>query len=167
MKKARQHRAWISGTQQRGVNIALTLAVLLVPMVVLTQSVQAQSFTVLYSFTIADGVGPKPGLVRDKAGNFYGTTQGGIGDGEVFKLDMAGTETVLHSFTGSDGVPVSALVRDKEGNLYGVTVGGGASGVGTVFKLDTTGTETVLHSFAGPDGAFPIAALVRDKAGNL
>ncbi len=162
MKKVRQHRGWVSGTRQRAVNGALALAVLLVPTVVLTRSVQAQSFTVLYSFTIADGVGPKPGLVRDKAGNLYGTTQrgGGSGAGEV----TAGTETVLYSFTGSpDGAPVSGLVRDKAGNLYGI----GGSGAGTVFKLDTTGTLTVLHSFAGPDGAFPLAALVRDKTGNL
>jgi hypothetical protein len=41
--------------------------------------VQAQTFTVLYSFTGGtDGSSPQAGLVRDKAGNLYGTTvQGG------------------------------------------------------------------------------------------
>jgi len=39
---------------------------------------------------------------------------------------------------------------------------------GTVFKLDTMGRETVLYSFTGgADGAFPLAGLIRDAAGNL
>ena len=127
MTKALQHRRWISGTRQRAVNGALALAVFVLPTVVVTQSIQAQSFSVLYSFTLADGVDAKPGLVRDKEGNLYGTTPiGGSGSaGEVFKLDTTGTETVLHSFTGPDGIePSAGLVRDKEGNLYGTTVTG-------------------------------------------
>ena len=46
------------------------------------------------------------GLVRDKSGNFYGTTfYGGaevctFGCGTVFKLNTAGKETVLYSFAG-------------------------------------------------------------------
>src|SRR5947199_2817305 len=85
--------------------------------------VQAQTFTVLYSFTGgADGSSPQAGLVRDKRGNLYGTTaQGGssancfLGCGVVFKLDTWGNETVLHTFTNTpDGaLPLAALVRDK------------------------------------------------------
>jgi uncharacterized repeat protein (TIGR03803 family) len=59
--------------------------------------------TVLYSFTgRADGRGPLAGVVRDSAGNLYGTTNsGGASDfGAVFKVDTAGQETVLYSFTG-------------------------------------------------------------------
>src|SRR5438477_12185348 len=101
MTKALQHRRCNSGTRRRAVNGVVALAVLIVPMVVVTQTVRAQSFSVIYSFNAADGVDAKSGLVRDKEGNLYGTTQiGGIGDGEVFKVDTAGTETVLHSFTG-------------------------------------------------------------------
>jgi uncharacterized repeat protein (TIGR03803 family) len=79
-------------------------------------------------------------LVRDHAGNLYGTTSwGGAYDtyGTVFKLDTTGKETVLHSFTGGeDGAyPNAALVRDAVGNLYGTTYQGGASGYGVVFKL--------------------------------
>ena len=63
--------------------------------------------TVLYSFTGgADGANPYAGLIRDSAGNLYGTTYGGGTSnwGVVFKLDTTGTETVLHSFTGgADG----------------------------------------------------------------
>jgi uncharacterized repeat protein (TIGR03803 family) len=129
--------------------------------------------TVLYSFTGgADGGHPEAGLIRDPAGNLYGATRwgGAFGCGVVFKLDTAGTETVLYSFTGrADGAyPVAGLIQDSAGNLYGTTYEGGASGLGVVFKLDTTGTETVLHTFTGgTDGANPWAGLVRDLAGNL
>ena len=130
--------------------------------------------TVLYSFTGgADGGNPQGGLIRDAAGNFYGTTYyGGIPTcqcGTVFKLDTTGTETVLHSFTGTDGAsPQAGLLRDASGNLYGTTSNGGAVYDGTVFKVDTTGAETVLHSFAGGnDGWGPHAGLLRDAAGNL
>ena len=112
-------------------------------------------------------------MVRDGAGNLYGTTfYGGESDfGTVYKLDRNGAETVLHSFAGSplDGQePTAGLIRDAAGNFYGTTITGGASNLGTVYKLDTTGKETVLYSFTGrPDGKFPWAGLVRDAAGNL
>ena len=128
--------------------------------------------TVLYSFTGgADGANPYSGLIRDSAGNFYGTTKSGGASnaGVVFKLDTAGTETVLHSFTGgADGAnPYAGLIRDSAGNLYGTTEAGGVSNFGVVFKLDKTG-ETVLHSFTGgADGANPYAGLLQDSAGNL
>lgn len=118
----------------------------------------------LYNFGgTPDGTDPDAGLVRDKAGNLYGTTpfggafDTGFGNGTVFKLDTAGMETVLYNFSGTpDGAdPLAGLVRDKAGNLYGTTLSGGASGNGTIFKLDRTGSETVLHSFNGADGANP------------
>jgi uncharacterized repeat protein (TIGR03803 family) len=130
--------------------------------------------TVLYNFTGgADGGNPLAGLVRDPAGNLYGTTEtgGASGLGAVFKVDSKGTETVLHSFDGTDGcIPLGGLVRDKAGNLYGTTSGCGSSNFGTVFKVSKTGTEKTLHSFAGPpnDGAFPsYENLLIDTKGNL
>src|SRR6516225_9960806 len=129
--------------------------------------------TVLYSFRGgADGEYPSAGLVRDAAGNLYGTTNSGgsSGDGIVFKISPAGKETVLHSFKGGkDGeYPYASLIRDAAGNLYGTTYGGGASGWGTVFEIDPTGKETVLYSFAGAaDGASPEGGLVQDTAGHL
>ena len=47
----------------------------------------------------------------------------------MFKLDAAGTETVLHTFTGgADGLqPSAGLFRDSAGNLYGTTIGGGVT----------------------------------------
>jgi uncharacterized repeat protein (TIGR03803 family) len=82
---------------------------------------------------------PYAGLVRDSAGNLYGTTYHGgfFGYGTVFKVDTSGQETVLHSFAYSTdgGYPYAGLVRDVAGNLYGTTFQGGVSGAGTVFKL--------------------------------
>jgi uncharacterized repeat protein (TIGR03803 family) len=123
------------------------------------------------------GTYPNGGLIRDEAGNLYGTTQAG-GDNEhgvVFKLDPTGKETVLYSFKGEpDGSqPNGGLIRDGAGNFYGTTVWGGQGkcegmSCGVVFKLDVNGTETVLHSFTGgTDGGNPVAGLVMDTAGNL
>jgi uncharacterized repeat protein (TIGR03803 family) len=129
--------------------------------------------TTLYSFTGGtDGGNPDAGLIRDSAGNLYGTTPrgGASGFGTVFKVTPLGEETVLYSFTGgSDGSSpsYSSLVRDSVGNLYGTTPTGGTSDFGVVFKLDTTGTETVLHNFSGTDGKIPYGTLAFDKSGNL
>jgi uncharacterized repeat protein (TIGR03803 family) len=88
--------------------------------------------------------------------------------GTVFKLDTAGTETVLHSFTGGvdEGYPVfTSLILDTKGNLYGVTPGGNAGGL---YKLSPSGTFTVLHAFTGRnDGELPYGTPVMDKQGNL
>jgi hypothetical protein len=55
---------------------AMALAVVLELGAGTIQSARAQTFTVLYTFTGApDGANPVAGLVRDAAGNFYGTTQ--------------------------------------------------------------------------------------------
>ena len=82
---------------------------------------------------------PISGVIRDSAGNLYGTTyQGGHnGWGTVYKIDSTGKETVLYNFSadGSDGVdPIAALVEDAAGNLYGNTKYGGIGG-GVVFEL--------------------------------
>jgi uncharacterized repeat protein (TIGR03803 family) len=121
-------------------SVALALQILLVATLVAAPSAQGQTFTILYSFTGgADGAYPVAGLIRDAAGNLYGTTGGGgtAGYGAVFKLDAAGKETVLHSFNYTDGAyPGASLIRDAAGNLYGTTWGGGnANGHGAVFKL--------------------------------
>jgi uncharacterized repeat protein (TIGR03803 family) len=130
--------------------------------------------TVLYSFTGGtDGGFPYGSIIRDSAGNFYGTTNGGgaAGAGVVFKLDSSGNETVLYSFSGGadGGYPLACLLRDPAGNFYGTTNVGGASGAGVVFKLDTSGDETALYSFTGgADGGYPLwVVLARDSAGDL
>jgi uncharacterized repeat protein (TIGR03803 family) len=140
--------------------------------------------TVLYNFTGgADGGGPDSGvicspsnLVRDSAGNLYGTAyQGGAANGGVvFKLDTAGNYTVLHSFCTLGGCAdgyhplTSGLILDSAGNLYGTAGGGGTFEQGVVFRLDSAGNETVLYNFTGgTDGSTPFAGVVRDSEGNL
>jgi uncharacterized repeat protein (TIGR03803 family) len=132
----------------------------------------SKNVTVLYNFAGgADGDQPQCGLVRDAAGNLYGTTVlgGKSGNGTVFKVATNGKETVLHSFNGTDGqYPYAGLLRDSAGNLYGTTGGDDAKTWGTVFKLDNRGVETVLYHFkGGADGALPTGALIQDSAGNL
>jgi uncharacterized repeat protein (TIGR03803 family) len=133
--------------------------------------------TVLYTFTgEADGGVPTGGLVRDGAGNFYGTTSAGgdfsnctEGCGVVFQLDPSGKETALYTFRGdTDGaIPEWGVSRDASGNLYGTARNNGNS-YGVVFKLDKSGKETVLHAFSGgSDGAQPGGRLVLDQRGNL
>ena len=176
------HRSWSWWTRVGVATGALALVVVLGRVLVMTPSAEAHAeatFTLIHSFRDSpDGSEPYAGLIRDGAGNFYGTTEdGGFSSwGTVFKLDATGRETVLYNFTsGSDGSqPHGALVRDADGNLYGTTSQGGGSGCapyngcGTVFKLDPTGTETVLYRFTGgADGEFPSGSLVRDPAGNL
>jgi len=135
--------------------------------------------TVLYPFFgRADGGQPVAGLIRDEAGNLYGTASSGgtSSAGVVFKVDPTGKETVLYAFTGgADGsTPEGGLVRDPQGNLYGTTFfGGNPNGpcggfCGVVFKLSPTGKETVLYGFNGEaDGANPGAGLLRDNHGDL
>jgi len=136
--------------------------------------------TVLYSFcsqqSCADGAHPEAGVVTDKAGNLYGTTNEGgnantycrAGCGTVFELAPNGDETVLYSFCAlascSDGAePESGGLFDAgDGkSLYGTTEAGGANGFGTAFKL-SGGKQAVLHSFGDEDGS-PSAGVIMMK----
>ena len=129
--------------------------------------------TVLYSFTGgSDGASPYAGVIRDSAGNLYGTaSSGGTGNmGVVYKVDTAGHETVLYSFTGGadGGYPYAGVIRDSSGNLYGTAQQGGTRNLGVIYSVNTAGQETVLYTFTGAaDGAAPYAGVIRDSAGNL
>jgi uncharacterized repeat protein (TIGR03803 family) len=131
--------------------------------------------TVLYNFQgPPDGQGPQANVVRDAAGNLYGTTQYGgdascnspYGCGIVFKLDPTGKGTILHTFKGQN-IPPSpgGLVIDPEGNVYGSAFGSGNS-LGYVFKVDSSGQFSIVYSFAPGDFGAP-ADLILDGRGNL
>jgi uncharacterized repeat protein (TIGR03803 family) len=137
---------------------------------------RAGQVTVLHSFQggAADGLNPFAGVIRDRAGNLYGTTfiGGPNNAGTVFKVDSTGKETILHAFNDSDGRELfGGLVRDNAGNLYGTTESGGPTSAGEVFKLDPSGNLTVLYSFCSQsgcaDGFAPFGTLIRDGSGNL
>lgn len=92
----------------------------------------AGHYTVLYTFTGgADGGSPITGVIRDSAGNLYGTTVYGgkpgciSGCGVVYKVDTTGQEKVLYSFTGgADGAnPYSGLTADSAGTSTGLLRG--------------------------------------------
>ncbi len=157
------------------------------------QNKTAWTYKVLYSFCsepgCADGANPAAGLVMDKAGNLYGTTEGGgFNGGTVFELTpnsakTAWTPKVLYRFCAEaqcadGGYPAAGLIMDSAENLYGTTPEGGASasGGGTVFELTPNSAKTawahkVLYSFCGQsdcrDGEDPYAGLILDKSGNL
>jgi uncharacterized repeat protein (TIGR03803 family) len=146
--------------------------------------------TLLYSFRCANYGYPCPrgsspeSVPLVENGYVIGTTASGgaYNLGTVFRVSQGGTETVLHSFSGTQGdgsTPFPGLIRDANGNLYGTTYTGGSPtlcynpqgfGCGTVFKVDTKGVLSIVYTFTGPtqgDGAFPYGALTLDSAGNL
>lgn len=151
---------------------------------------RAQTLTVLHAFTgEGDGISPAAGLIMDRGGRLYGTTNPQIiPTGTVFKLSNLRSGWVLYTlnnFNGSNGgYPSSKLTFGPDGNLYGVTYGGGQSGCnlgegcGVVFKLQPPPAacptiscpwrETVLYSFTGgSDGGNPVGEIAFDSAGNL
>jgi hypothetical protein len=140
-----------------------------------------------------DGQNPHGGVVFDKAGNLWSTTETGgnleaclpfqdfTGCGTVFELtphaDGQWVESTLFEFSGeaSGFNPWDGLVIDKAGNLYGMVTNGGG-GNGAVFKITPqaggTVEETIIHPFAVcgttcTDGANPFNGLTLDASGNL
>jgi uncharacterized repeat protein (TIGR03803 family) len=159
------------------------------------QAGAAWKFKLLYAFKggKTDGTYSHAGLVRDHAGNLYGTTLwggyegngdcGSIGCGTAFEVTppAAGggvwTEEIIHFFgmPGDGFDPEGGLTLDAKGNLYGTTYSGGAGGGGTAFRLSPPSqsgsewTEGIIHGFAYSlgDGAAPMATMISDTAGNL
>ena len=151
--------------------------------------------TVLYSFCpqgppCADGNSPQSGVIRDAAGNLYGTTEVGgsrFNQGTVFELSPPPggngpwTETVLYEFCANDNCvdgnqPLGGLTFDSHGNLYGTTTAGGPHGQGVVFELSPSGggqwTYSILYGFCAQqgctDGRTPqFGSLVFDASGNI
>lgn len=140
----------------------------------LTPSNGGWTESVIHNFAAGtDGALPLAGLIFDQAGSLYGAAAAGgsAGAGIIYELTPSGggwTETILHTFQGSDGsFPPATLIADQAGNFYGVTADGGSAGGGTVFELSPTGnwTFTLLYSF--PSSSDPQASLVLDSSGNL
>ena len=96
-------------SQRRRGNSRAALAIVFVLIVATSQRAQAQTFSVIYSFTGgSDGGNPAFGVTMDGTGNLYGPTDsGGAGYGTVYQLKHKGsswTLNPLYSFTGgSDG----------------------------------------------------------------
>jgi len=114
-------------------------------------------------------------VIRDAAGNLYGTTvfggqnppltcglpdaffQSGLGCGTVYKLDASThQETVLHTFTFDDGHEPLGLALDQAGNLIGATQFGDNTdcrlgflllGCGEIFSIDASGNLSFVYEF--------------------
>ncbi len=135
----------------------------------------AQTYSILYTFPgPPDGFEPLGTPILDETSNVYGTTEygGQFSQGNVYKVDQIGNETVLYSFTPSgsgDGqLPSGRLLRDRNGVIYGTTQFGGTFGYGTIYSVASEGTDKVLYSFTGgADGWWPRSGVVADPEGNL
>ncbi len=104
-----------------------------------TESAQAQTLNVLYSFPRSGNVGytPYSGVIMDQAGRLYGTNSvgGEYGNGTVYRLARAGSgwiATGLYSFQGEpDGAgPMANVTFGPDGTLYGTTNAGGTGPAG-------------------------------------
>jgi uncharacterized repeat protein (TIGR03803 family) len=106
----------------------------------------AGNLKVLFSFGPYSSTGWRPvtNPIEARDGFLYGTTpRGGTSSsgsyGVVYRLSRSGSLSVLHSFSGPDGIaPSAALFQASDGGLYGSTVVGGASGLGTLFQFRTS-----------------------------
>jgi uncharacterized repeat protein (TIGR03803 family) len=149
------------------------------------------SFSLLYTFlnNQADAAAPGASLIQASDHNLYGTSAAGgaYGDGALYRVTLAGDETVIYSFCAggasgngcTDGAaPNAGLIQGTDGNLYGMTSSGGAyhsgGNTGTVFRITTAGVMTILHSFCGDqtyspcvDAGFPVGALIQANDGNF
>ena len=150
----------------------------------------AYTYTRLYSFCAladcVDGGRPVSGLIRDIAGNFYGTTtQGGAaGHGGVFRLSTDGQFKVLYSAcvkaACKDGMETADITYFGAANrepydgvspLYGVNRGDG--NYGAISKLVPAGHQwnaSVVHNFSckkNCTGRYPNPGLLADADGNL
>jgi len=139
------------------------------------------SEVVIYNFTNPQGAAiPESGVIRDQAGNLYGTTlEGAYNWGTVFELSPSGsgwTLNALYSFpaSGNDGeLPYGGLALDPSGNLFGSTSQAGPDNGGTAYELirsPDSWTFVQIYAFSRsgfPEPSGPYASLTMDAAGNL
>jgi uncharacterized repeat protein (TIGR03803 family) len=137
--------------------------------------------TPLYSFgsQAGDSTFPYSGLTLSQNGSFWGTSNGGGGNGNIFNISSSGALTnfnVLGGTGNADGiVPNAPPVQGMDGNFYGVTSAGGNSdlctygsgGCGVIYKMTGSGAYTVIYTFNQTQGANPYGPLVLGTDGNF
>ena len=135
----------------------------------------AQTVTVLATFTGPNGAYPWDPLVQGTDGNFYGTTAGGklngtFYAGTVFKMTADGVLTTIAKLGHED--PVAGLVQATNGHYYGAALHGG-NGSGSIFEITPADKLKTIYQFCQPTciGQEPSATLIqaldRDFYGTL
>jgi uncharacterized repeat protein (TIGR03803 family) len=153
----------------------------------LTTAKSGSSWTesIVYNFARGGGyaVYPSGGLLFDKAGDLFGTSQaGGNGLGTVFELhpqqDGSWRQSNPHLFYGNfDGgewrsnLPevLGRLVMDEKGNLFGVSSESRGNNSGVVFelkRLQDSWSLKILYAFPNDESGNK-AGLVLDSQGHL
>jgi uncharacterized repeat protein (TIGR03803 family) len=107
-------------------------------------SPKGAKLTTLYAFPSGGATGAVPvgDMLLASHGKLYGAaSRGGVNEnGTIYKLDLDGTFTLLHSFTGApdDGAePSGGLIKGAGGMLYGTTLKGGTFDKGVIFAVST------------------------------
>ncbi len=131
--------------RMRGVSLS---AALLIAAASFLHGSGASAYTIktLYNFCgkamCADGSGPGGPLVRDEAGNLFGTTSGGGTNdgGTVFELAPDGTETVIANLCAQTNCPDGQSPRAASSWIWRETsmapaLRGGPEQSGVVFEL--------------------------------
>ncbi len=126
------------------------------------------TLTTLHQFSgtgtngVADGSSPLLGL--ESGGLFYGvTTAGGTNeDGTIFTITSAGTFTILHQFSGTNGVAdgfgAGKFFYRLAPSFIGNTAGGELNNDGTIFTITPAGTPTVPSISLAGRMAWPMAS---------
>ena len=156
---------------------ALTIAIVMLVTLAASVSLQAQTYSELYSFSAAGGpINPQSTgqITQGRDGNLWSATRvgGSFGVGAAFNIKPSGALTVIASFNYPSGVePYGGLILGTDGNFYGSAESGGTHGLGTLFKLTSTGTLTTLYNFGTcvypcKEGAYPKTPPFQAKDGN-
>jgi uncharacterized repeat protein (TIGR03803 family) len=109
--------------------------------------------SLLYSFgaNANDGTDPRGSLIL-VGDTLYGTTENGGGslnDGTIFSYDLStNSESILHSFQGTDGSNPTGDLLAVGDTLYGLASNGGSHGDGVIFSAAIPEPATATLLFA-------------------
>lgn len=122
--------------------------------IIFSYNTLTRAYSVLHQFQGGGDGGYPFATLINVSGIAYGTTAGGQSSGSfgtLFSFDpVTGKESVIHSFSNTDGSePISKLVQIGS-TLYGVTLAGGPTGNGVLFSYNIASHNfSVLHNFSG------------------
>src|SRR6185437_1564099 len=134
-------------------------------------------YSILHTFTGADGIQPVGRLLEGSDGALYGVAGdgGARSAGAIFRVNKDGTAFTnlyfFHSNPNDGVVPMGGLIEGSDHVLYGTCFQGGTGFSGTVFKINEDGTSyQILYAF--PEGTEtglerPIGELLEGQNGAL